>query len=135
MEILGSGRRRKKRQAFTDIETCFGMIRTVDRLANILQNGTEEKQYNVTEARNMLDEINEAADNINCDDKEKEFLSYQVQLLELELQMLDDFILSGTFNDETKVNSTEQTLHETTTNTTREEPLPVASLLKASGVL
>ena len=89
---------RKKRQTFN----CFDLIEKVNLLQNVL-NRTEIIDYELEledDIVEILSDIYTVADNVGCgcDEREKKFVSYQLDLLEFHLQAISDFI-NETLND------------------------------------
>ena len=83
---------RKKRQTFN----CFDLIEKVNLLQNVL-NRTEIIDYELEledDIVEILSDIYTVADNVGCgcDEREKKFVSYQLDLLEFHLQAISDFI-------------------------------------------
>ena len=86
---------RKKRETFD----CFDLIEKENLLISIL-NRTEIVEYELEAIIEILSDIDTVVDNVGCGchEREKKFVSYQLDLLEFHLQAISDFI-NETLND------------------------------------
>ena len=100
---------RKKRDI--TIQTCFDLILVVDDLFNILS--SDSKDYNISQLSVLSNLLDHGSSKIACQcyPKEKDFISYQLGIINQELWKFQSFVMANFYESQTTDNPKKQNLN------------------------